>query len=50
MEFDIHCSDRLVMRVILRSASPRQLALFTLVFTYSVTLNLDAFCNGPYVS
>ena len=27
------------MRVILRSASPRQLALFSLVFTYSVSLN-----------
>ena len=30
----------LVMRVILRSASPRHLALFSLVFTYSVSLNL----------
>ena len=50
MEFDIHCSDRLVMRVILRSASPRQLALVTLVFTYSVSLNFVAFCTGPYVS
>ena len=47
MEFDIHCSDRLVMRVILRSASPRQLALFTLVFTYFVSLNFVAFCTGP---
>ena len=28
------------MRVILRSASPRHLALFSLVFTYSVSLNL----------
>ena len=28
------------MRVILRSGSPRHLALFSLVFTYSVSLNL----------
>ena len=42
-------TDRLVMRVILRSASPRQLALFSLVFTYSVSLNFVAFCTGPYL-
>ena len=38
------------MRVILRSASPRQLALFSLVFTYSVSLNFVTICTGPYVS
>ena len=43
-------TDRLVMRVILRSASPRQLALFSLVFTYSVSLNFVALCTGPYLS
>ena len=43
-------TDRLVMRVILRSASPRQLALFSLIFTYSVSLNFVAFCTGPYLS
>ena len=38
------------MRVILRSASPRHLALFSLVFTYSVSLNLIAIRSGPYLS
>ena len=38
------------MRVILRSASPRQLALFSLVFNYSVSLNFVTICTGPYVS
>ena len=38
------------MRVILRSASPRQLALFSLVFAYSVSLNFVIICTGPYVS
>ena len=38
------------MRVILRSASPRQLALFSLVFPYSVSLNFVPICTGPYVS
>ena len=38
------------MRVILRSASRRQLALFSLVFTYSVSLNFVTICTGPYVS
>ena len=38
------------MRVILRSASPRQLALFSLVFTYSVSFNFVTICTGPYVS
>ena len=38
------------MRVILRSASSRQLALFSLVFTYSASLNFVTICTGPYVS
>ena len=38
------------MRVTLRSASPRQLALFSLVITYSVSLNFVTICTGPYVS
>ena len=38
--------DRLVMYVILRSASPRHLALFSLVFTNSVSLNLVTIRNG----
>ena len=33
------------MRVILRSASPRQLTLFSLVFTYSVSLNFAPICK-----
>ena len=38
------------MRVILRSASPCQLALFSLVFTYiSFSLNFVIICTGPYV-
>ena len=37
------------MRVILRSASPRQLALFSLVFAYSVSLNFVTICTSPYV-
>ena len=36
------------MRVILRSVSPRQLTLFSLVFNYSVSLNLVTMCTGPY--
>jgi len=38
------------MSVILWSASPRQFALFSLVFTYSVSLNFFTICTGPYVS
>ena len=38
------------MRVILRSASPRHLALFSLIFAYSVSLNFVPICTGPYVS
>ena len=38
------------MRVILRSASPCQLALFSLVFNYSVSLNFGTICTGPYGS
>ena len=38
------------MRAIVRSASPRQLVLFSLVFTYSVILNFVAICTGPFVS
>ena len=38
------------MRVILRSASSRHLALFSLVFTYSVSLNLFTIRSGPYLS
>ena len=37
------------MRIILRSTSPRQLALFSLVFAYSVTLNFVTTCTGLYV-
>ena len=37
------------MRVILPSALPCQLALFSLVFTYSVSLNFVIICTGPYV-
>ena len=38
------------MRVILRSVSPRQLTLFSLVFNYSLSLNFVTICTGPYVS
>ena len=38
------------MRVILQWASPSQLALFSLVFNYSVSLNFGNICTGPYVS
>ena len=38
------------MSVILRSASPRQLALFSLIFAYSVSFNFVPICTGPYVS
>ena len=38
------------MRAIVRSASPRQLALFSSVFTYSVSLNFVPICTGPFVS
>ena len=37
------------MRVILQSASPRQLALFSLVFSYSVSLYFVTTCTGPFV-
>ena len=37
------------MRVILGSAAPRQLALFRLVFTYSVSLNFVTICTGLYM-
>ena len=43
-------NDRLAMRVILQSASMSQLALFSLVFTYSVSLNFITICTGLYVS
>ena len=38
------------MCVILQSALPRHLALFSLVFTYSVSLNHITILSGPYHS